>query len=200
MEFQTNQKKEFIILTAIDLIHENGIQSIPTKEIAKRIGISEGLIFKIFPKKKDLILAVIDHFARYDNDMFLTSQNKNDDPLDAILFFMDKYTRYYENYPAITAIYQIVDIHIGFPEVEASAKEITLNRLAFLKQLIMRAQERNRIDPSIEPDTAADILYMIFKGMCMKWRLWGFNFSLSEKTNYAVNLFLQSLTSNYTET
>ncbi len=196
MEFQTNQRKEFIVLTAIDLIHENGIQGIITKEIAKRIGISESLIFKVFPKKKDLVLAVIDQFSRYDNDMFLTAQSKKDDSLESILYFINKYTKYYENYPAITAIYQIIDIHIGFPEIEARANEITLSRLEFFQQLIVRGQRQNKINPSIEPDMAADILYMIFKGMCIKWRLQDFNFSLSDKTNYAIDLFLQSIASN----
>ena len=52
MDFNSVPKRESIVLNAIDLIHEFGIHLVSTKEIAKRLGISESTVFKYFPKEK----------------------------------------------------------------------------------------------------------------------------------------------------
>lgn len=194
MDINFIRKKGFVVFTAIDLLHENGINNISTKEIAKRIGISESLIFKIYPKKNDLILAVLDQFSLYDKDMFLTAQNKYEDVVEAILFYFDNYLLYYENYPAITGVYQILDLQSDIPEIEEKTKVIYLNRLENLMQLIGKAQDKGRLKQSETPELLADVLYSTFKGMCMKWRKMGFSFSLRESTNRAIKLILKSLT------
>lgn len=188
-----NQNKEFIVITAIDLIHENGINNVSTKEIAKRLGISEGLIFKIFSKKNDLILAVLDHFSLYDKDMFQTVLDKCEDAVEAILFYFNKFLLYYENYPAITAVIQLIDLKCGIPQIEERSKEIYLCRIEHLKQLVLRAQKEGKLNQSVEPEIAADLLYSAFRGICMKWRLMNFEFSLKDRTNQAIQLLLKAL-------
>lgn len=193
MKMDINQKKEFIVITAIDLIHENGMNNVSTKEIANRLGISEGMIFKIYPKKSDLILAVIDHFSLYDKDMFHTAQNKYDDAIEAILFYLNKYLHLYENYPAITAVYQIIDSNYGIAQIDEISKEINFNRLEHLKQLIARAQAENRLIQTANPEIVADVLYSTFKGMCIKWRQMNYEFSLKDRTIEATQLILTAL-------
>lgn len=193
MDANINQKKEFIVITAIDLIHECGINNVSTKEIAKRLGISESLIFKVYPKKNDLILAVLDHFSLYDKDMFHTAQEKYEDGIEAIMFYLDNFLLYYENYPAITAVLQVLDLHNGVPQIDERAIEICQSRLDHIKQLVVKTQAKGIFDHTIDPEIVADVLYSAFKGMCIKWRQMNFSFSLKDRTNIAIRLIIKAL-------
>lgn len=193
MEGNIIRKKEYIVIAAIALIDEKGIYNVSTKEIAKRVGISEGMIFKIFPKKSDLMLTVLDNFSMYDNDMYRTTFERYEDPFEAILFYITKYLVYYENYPEITAVFQGMELLYGLPGIEDRAKEIYQNRLNALKQLVIKAQDMGKMDRSIDPDTIAVILYSIFRGMCVKWRTAEYGFPLTERTKYAISIVLDSL-------
>ncbi len=193
MDISVNQRKEFIILTAIDLIHENGIHNVSTKEIARRLRISESLIFKLFPKKVDIFTSILEHFAFYDKAIFNSAIEKNDDSIETILFYINSFLTYYENYPAITAVFQVYDSLKGEPELEAKSKEIFQTRLEYMQTMVLRAQATGRIEKEFEPESIADTITSIVRGMCLKWRITDFSFSLKEKTIYAINMLLKAI-------
>ncbi|MCL2209289.1 MAG: TetR/AcrR family transcriptional regulator [Treponema sp.] len=49
-------KQKAIIKSAVELFSEKGYAATSTREIAKKAGVAEGSIFKLFPTKKDLML------------------------------------------------------------------------------------------------------------------------------------------------
>lgn len=52
-------KKEQILLTALELFANEGYKGVPTSKIAKQAGVSEGLIFKHFTNKEGLLEAIM---------------------------------------------------------------------------------------------------------------------------------------------
>lgn len=57
---QAQRSQEHIIETALNLFAAHGYNGVSTRKIAKAAGVAEGLIFHYFPKKADLLLAVIE--------------------------------------------------------------------------------------------------------------------------------------------
>jgi AcrR family transcriptional regulator len=53
-----------LVDTAMALFARQGIVQTTTADIAKAIGMSHGVVFLHFPKRDDLVIAVIDEFAR----------------------------------------------------------------------------------------------------------------------------------------
>jgi len=112
---------------------------VSTKEIARRLGIAESTIFKHFPKKHDLLMAVLDQYSLYDRDLFLAAKTTMR-PQGALVFYLNTYLAYCENYPAITALIHAHEQLRSAPELENRAKIIVLNRWAFMRQLIEISQ------------------------------------------------------------
>lgn len=195
MDNASVHKRESIIFNTIDVINECGIHSVSTKEVAKRLGISEGTIFKYFPKKKNLLYAVLEYFSKYDNDIFKTTEIKNMAPKDAIIFYIESYLIYYESYPAITAINQAYDGLYGDVELENKSKSIFLKRTEFVKKMIDEAQNIGEISKEIDSETLADIVTSTCRGICLKWRINRFNFSLRDKTMKAIYMLLNAFSS-----
>lgn len=185
-------RKESIVFTAIDFIHEFGIQSVSTKEIAKRLGISESTIFKHFPKKNDLLMAVLDQFSLYDNDIFRTAISKKKDPREAITFFIDSYTGYYENYPAITALVQAYDVFRSIPELKEKAIGIVFHRLECMEKLVLAAQESGELRDDTDSALLAEMLISTCRGISLRWRMKEHGFSLREETLKAVRMLLDA--------
>ncbi len=193
MQMNVAQRKEFIVFTAVDLAHERGFHYVSTKEIARRLNISEALIYKIFPKKNDILIAVLDQFAIYDSDIYRTAMEAYEDTLEGILFVIRKIIAYYENYPAITAVYQAYGTLKSEPELENKANSIFFRRVEALKRMVNKAWETGRIREEWNPETVADILMSIIIGMCLQWRMRDFSFSLMDRTLNAVESIFDTI-------
>lgn len=55
----TDIRQEQIKQAVLDIIYTDGLKNLSTRNLANRIGMSEGAIFRHFPTKQDIILAII---------------------------------------------------------------------------------------------------------------------------------------------
>lgn len=63
-------RKEKILRTALELFANEGFNSVTTSKIAKKAGVSEGLIFRHFENKKGLLNALIQEATEKVNALF----------------------------------------------------------------------------------------------------------------------------------
>jgi len=190
MEKYVLHRKDKIIYTTIDVIDKYGIQNVSTKEIAKRQRISEATIFKHFKTKQELLMAVLDFYSQYDDDIRFSVMEKLANPLAAIRFYIQAYTEYYENYPAITAINQATDIITCDAELGERIKIIYTNRINALIEIIEAAKEIGQLPQDIDADRLADIIWGTYQGIILKWRLSEYSFPLTEYTFSTIDLLL----------
>jgi AcrR family transcriptional regulator len=71
-------KKEIILDTALNLFAEKGYDATPTSQIAKAAGVSEGLIFKHYISKENLLEAVVKAGYRRITERSKKSVEEND--------------------------------------------------------------------------------------------------------------------------
>ncbi|WP_238884129.1 TetR/AcrR family transcriptional regulator [Clostridium sp. YIM B02551] len=184
--------KEGIIISTIDAINELGLQNVSTKEIAKRQGVSEGTLFRHFKNKTDILLAVLNHFSQFDEDIIQVSVNRKLNPIDTIKYYIETYYQYYESYPAITAILHVYD-NLMYEEVLSDKiKNIIEIRTTFLKDTIEKAQEEELIKAEVSAQILTDLILGGSRETCLKWRIEGFDFSLKERTVTMVNTLINA--------
>ncbi|MDO7786632.1 TetR/AcrR family transcriptional regulator [Desulforamulus aquiferis] len=185
-------RKLSIIITAVEIIDELGIQGLSTREISKRQGMSEGALFKHFKNKNELLLAVLDHFSQYDEDIIQSTKIKKMSPSAAIVFFMKSFATYYENYPAITAIDQSYDVLRYDPQLEGKVKEIFNNRIGFIKDMLDKAQGAGEIAAYVNSESLSEIIYGSYSTLVLKWRINNRNFPLRERVVSTLETILQA--------
>ncbi|MEW9123425.1 MAG: TetR/AcrR family transcriptional regulator [Thermotaleaceae bacterium] len=185
-------RREGLILTTIDIIDELGIQGLTTKEIAKRQNVSEATLFRHFKSKNELLIAALEHFSQYDKDIFRSIEIKRMKPREAILYFIETYAIYYQNYPAITAMTQIYDVLRCDVFLADKVKYIFSTRGEFMKKIIEDAQKSGEISQEIDSEELADILTSVYNGICLKWRMNEYGFPLREKIVSAISSLLDA--------
>lgn len=60
----TEIRQEQIKQAVIDIVYTDGLKGLSTRNLAKKIGMSEGAIFRHFNSKRDIILAIINDVQR----------------------------------------------------------------------------------------------------------------------------------------
>lgn len=127
--------KDSLIIAAIEVLDELGIQGLSTREIAKRQGVSEATLFRHYNKKSDLILAMLDFDSKYDADIMTSVRIKNLKLRESITYFINSYAEYYENYPAITSVSQAYNVLACEPALAGKVKNTFFTKLCFCKRL-----------------------------------------------------------------
>lgn len=182
--------KESLILSTIEVISDQGLQGLTTREVAKRQGISESTIFKHYKSKNELILAVLDYFSQYDQAIIESLGLKEFKPIEAITYFVEAYVTYYENYPEITAITLSYEGLIHEVELIDVVKRIFTKRVNTIRSLLEEAQRQNEITQDVDPESLADLIIGLERVVVLRWRLDNYNFSLKEHTLTALKMLL----------
>ena len=185
-------RKESIVMTTIEIIDELGVQGLSTREIAKRQGISEGTLFKHFKSKNQIILAMLDKFSQFDNEIIKSITLKQLEAKEGIIYFLNSYIEYYENYPAITYILYMDDILRNNYEIKERIRQIFDRRSNYLKGLIEDAKETGKIQACIDSEDLVDLIMGFCKNVILRWRISHCNFSLKERILPTLHVILNN--------
>ena len=192
MDLNVLDRKDRIILTTIDIMNEFGIHSVSTKEIAKREKITEAAIFKHFPKKNDIFIAVLDYYSKYDNDIYKSVKLKKLNPIDAIIYYTDMYSNYFQGYPALTVINHSLDELKYNKALKSKVKEIIDTRNNFFSEYIDKAQALGYFKKDIDINILVDIFIGTINSISFNWRRYDYCFSLKERSSQAIKILIDS--------
>jgi AcrR family transcriptional regulator len=188
-------RRESIILTAIDIIDELGIQGLTSKEIASREGMSEGTLFKHYKNKNAILEAVLEYYSKFDEDIIQTIRSRNFNAKEALSFYIKSYSEYYENYPAITSLINAYEALRWESQLSTQYKKILKNRSDFMTELIELGQSSKEVKKDVSPEILSTIILGFFREIILKWRINGQEFNLKdcmlETLNHVLNRFFQ---------
>lgn len=179
-------RREEIVITTIDLIHELGIKAVSIKEIAKREGVTEASLYKHFKNKEEILLCVIQYYERYDQHIHSTLQNNHMEAKEKILNYFTIYAEYYSNYRQITSLSAAYDVLLYDKTFAPGIRQIIERKHQFIKNLVEERQKNGKTAYAISSDIMAYILLGTFERIIYMWRLRDFQFPLKEKTVEAI--------------
>jgi len=158
--------------------------------VAKRQGISESTIFKHYKSKNELILAVLEYFSQYDQAIIESLGLKEFKPTEAIIYFVEAYVTYYENYPEITAITLSYEGLMHEVELCDDVKRIFAKRVNTIHSLIEDAKRQNEILKEVDTECLVDLIIGLERVVVLRWRFENYKFSLKEHTLTALKMLL----------
>lgn len=184
-------RKERIILNAIDIINEHGFKGLSIREIAKKENVTEAAIYKHFSSKNQIIIEVLEYYSKFDFNIIETLKSSNESAKNKIIIFFKMFSEYYNNYPAITSILTSYDVLLYEKTIYLTVIEILKQRSNFLMSLIKEGQASGNIKNDIDFEVLSDILLGSFERIIFKWRLSKFKFSLKQKTMEVISEILK---------
>ena len=184
------KRKEKIIITAIDLFDEAGINGLTTKEIARRQNITEPAIYKQFSSKKDIVMAILDRSALFDELIENTMVDNNIVGKEGILYFFRAYAEYFQNYPQITTPMFSFDMFRYDVDLQQRMENIINARREILFGFVVKGVENKEFPEDTDPQAFTDALFGVIWSTTFIWQMGGCSFNLKDRIMKAVNSIL----------
>lgn len=184
------KRKEKIIITAIDLFNEAGINGLTTKEIARRQNITEPAIYKQFDSKKDIVMAILDRCASFDELIKNTIIDNKMIGKEGILYFVRAYVEYYQNYPQITTAMFSFDMFRYDVDLLEKMNHIVNERVKIVFDLVAEGAKKQEFAADVDIQALTDAIFGVLWSTTFMWQMGGCLFDLKDRVLKAVKLIL----------
>jgi len=163
-------RKEKITITSIQILDEKGIKGLTTREIAARQNITEPAIYRHFSSKKKIIFSIIEKFKIFDELITSTIRENEMQPIEALTYYIESFSKYYENYPEITTIMFSLDIYGYDKELKDEMFDTFEKRDQLIIGIIKKGQDENIFNKDISPEYFSHIIIDVLWGTIKRWK------------------------------
>jgi AcrR family transcriptional regulator len=157
----TDIRQEQIKKAVLEIIADEGLHNISTRNLAKRIGLTEGAIFRHFSSKRDIIKGIMDDVA---NDLIGSLRSIALSPVKAeekLLNYLCKNVKYLKENMGITILLFSEAAHLGDKELKEKLNQI----LAEQKQFIIKIVKDGIADGVWDKNVNAEDVAIIYMGI-----------------------------------
>ncbi|KAA3655698.1 MAG: TetR/AcrR family transcriptional regulator [Calditrichaeota bacterium] len=183
MKTFTNRQRE-IIAAAIELIAEKGIQQLTIKNLAKKIGLAEGALYRHFDSKIDILLGILTLFEVNKSKALERIKSLDDSDVLAKLqiLFQERFAQFIAN-PAIAAVIFSEEIFQNDKRLSDKVFAIMQESQAMVQKLIEKGQQADQLRTDISAAQLSLLITGALRLLVTQWRLSGFVFDLQVEGN-----------------
>ena len=173
----TDRQRE-IIDAAISLIAEKGIQELTIKNLSRKIGLSEGAIYRHFESKLDILKGILDTFKASKDNLLKVLNEENLTPDVKLEKLLYERFEYFENHPAIASVIFSEEIFRHDTQLSEYIYEIMFFMQDVFVKIIQEGQNSGIFKKNV---SAKSIGYMItgaMRNIVLRWKHSGFSYPL----------------------
>lgn len=185
----SDRQKE-IIDAAGKILTQSGISGLTTKNLAREMGFSEAAIYRHFPSKEAIILAMLG-FLRSNMDSRISGVNQTQEVEGRFrAIFASQFSFFTLNPHFVVAVFSD-----GLWEESAQVNQAILalmqTKMSYLLPLIQEGQSKGLFKSSISAEQIAHIVLGAFRLHMFKWRISGFSFDLVSSGEQLIDSILE---------
>ncbi len=189
----TEERKDEIIDATLSLAHEVGPDRISTEAIAGRIGVTQGAVFRHFPRKQDIWDAVIGWVRQSMTRRWRESREGHRSAGDRLRAVLGAQLRFVRTVPALPALLLSREVTAG----NSATRQVLLSLMGefrrVLTEIVADGQGGGELRADIHPETAANLLIAVVQGTAMRWLLNGRNFDIVTEGLALVDMTLHGI-------
>ena len=196
-EKQRQEREELIIQAAEAVLLEKGYYETSMDEIAARVGIAKGTIYKHFPGKEDLVLGIFQRDMKallQGIDDIIDKEQTPGTKLKALLLFT--YAGFFSKQTQLlTSMYNGVDMKRLLLEKGGCLKELWESLVVRVKQLLEDGKAVGEFDASIPTNVMVLSFFSMFSPKIYDRMLLGEEISREDTINYLWHIFFNGIAS-----
>ena len=155
----TGVRQEQIKKAVLEIIADEGLHNMSTRNLAKKIGLTEGAIFRHFPTKRDIIKGIMDDVA---NDLIGSLRNIVLSPIkaeDKLFNYLCRNVMYLKENRGITILLFSEAAHLGDKELKEKLNQILSEQKQFIIKIVKDGISEGVWDKNVNAEDVA-IIYM----------------------------------------
>ncbi len=180
MEKFTPRQTE-IIEASLELIAEQGIQSLTIKNLSETIGISEPAIYRHFKDKMDILLSILTYFKLQNLQILQEVAVIRERATVKLWKIFSQRFRLFSNKPSLAVVIFSEEIFQNEEKLRDRVRLIMKDLSETVKNIIIEGQKEKEIRSDLEPDQLLLIIMGSIRMIIKKWRMENYSFSLEKE-------------------
>jgi AcrR family transcriptional regulator len=186
-------RKQEIIQATMEIIAEKGIQNFTMTTLAKRIGITDGALYKHFKSKKEILISMVAEVSRSLSTFMGPQVAMYDDPIEKLQNILRLHLEYLEEHKGVPRILFSEAVHITDQDAKKLMYSGISHYLDFIRGILYRAIQEGRVRQDLDIDVAATAFLGLIQGNVILWSLSDFSFPLAERHAALWQVFAEGL-------
>jgi len=177
-----SKKQKEIVNISIELIADLGIQGFTIKNLSKRLGVTEGAIYRHFDSKTEILFSILRAFQEESSTTLAGTCLSNRSAMDDIAYIFEHHFNYFSEKPAVAAVIFSESI---FQNNNLLSKEV-YKLLEMHEETLMCIIERGQTSGELRNGNISKVqLVRLIIGSIRytvtKWRLTNYGFDIREE-------------------
>jgi len=194
MERQSTEiRQEQIKQAVLNIIYTDGLKNLSTRNLAQKIGMSEGSIFRHFATKQDIVLSIIKDVQDEFIGKLRTIANSNLEPEQRLNDYLCQTVRYLTENKGITMLLFSEASHNNDAMLKTNLQQIFNNQKLLVSKIILDGIAIGQWDESIAVENVAMIYMGIPVSLNIELVLSGGEFHVDNFCNKMMQLLLKML-------
>ena len=169
------ERRQKTIETVIELAGEQNPSEITTDAIAKRMGLTQGAIFRHFPNKESILQTVMEWVAKHLLSLIDKAANSKSSPLDALETMFMSNVKFIEKHPGIPRMLFSELQRSGETGPKKMAQTLLLRYAERLNILFDQGKACGEIDKKLDNEAASILFIGSIQGLIMQSMIVGNN-------------------------
>jgi TetR/AcrR family transcriptional regulator, fatty acid metabolism regulator protein len=175
MNTELSERQKEIIKASLEIIAENGIQSLTIKNLSKKIGLVESAIYRHYESKTQILIAILDS---------ITGETKSNDltGVESVISFIEKR---FENHfltftknPALVSVVFAEDLFQNEPLLVEKTKAKVEKSISEMAKLIKVGQQKGEIRNDIDSEQVSIMINGSVRMLVKQWKMSEYSFDL----------------------
>ncbi len=188
------ERIEDVVLAAITLTGEQGLDRVTTEAMAEKVGLTQGAIFRHFSTKDDVWVSVIGWIKKAMGHMLDMAEKNEPDPLRAIEKMFFAHVRFVQKHPGIPRVVFSEHLLAGKPVFRRLIGGMVDGYEKRVAAKISAAKKMGLAASTVEPKSAAVLYIAMVQGIVIRTTIFKDGPGLEELAKHVFPLFKMSLT------
>ena len=184
----TEERQDEIVKAAVDLAATHGMDNVTTQGIADAIGVTQGAIFRHFPTKDTIWIAVVHWVRARLLSVIDRAASQASDPLDAVRRIFFAHIAFAEKNPALPRLLLTTN-----PQLKRLTRELLDGYEAKLARLLADAKALGLVRSDLDEEAAATLFIGIIQGLVIRVLVMGPRKSLSDEAKRLFPIYLSGI-------
>lgn len=193
MRLSSVERRNQIINATLDIISERGFGNLTTAEIAARVGLTEGAIFKHFSTKSEILQEVLLNIRRTLLPMAKSLAEEDLSPEAKLEKILRAKFNFFSKYPGVPKIIFSEQVHLS----DENLREILLTTVKgnskIIHDIILEGIEKGCFRKDIDAELATDSFQGLIQVNVFKWSLSGHAWDLTGRVEKIIDFYVKTL-------
>ena len=186
----TDQRQREIVATVLALAREHGPEAITTQAIADRMGVTQGALFRHFPDKAAIWLAVFAWVRESLGTVFATAVERANSPLARLEAAFHAHVAFIAANPGVPRIVFHELQYPGDSPVRAEVRAMVVGYRKQLAQLFTQAKAAGELPANLDAALAPVLFLGAIQGLVMQSALVGDEVGMTKRARQLFPLLL----------